>query len=389
MGKAGKTILGLIVLLIVVWAIYQLSSTRTVQEEVANEPVKIGFMAPLTGDVASYGQSIREGVYLAIADLGLEGKVELIEEDTQCDPQLSTNAASKLVSADGVVAIVGETCSSATLAAAPIAEEGGVVMISPSSTSPDIAASGNFIFRTVPSDALQGAFGAKLVSDLGIERLGVLYMNDDYGNGFKDVLLEEVPKLGGHVVAAEAIDRGATDARGQLTKIKAQNPDGLYLILSSEATIGAAVRQVKELEMNVTLIGSEGLNSLTSLEPAGEAADGLLVTSVTAGTSGFLSHFEDVNGKAPGVFAAQAYDAFYGIGMAIKSGAMTSEEIRDYLYNNPFDGATGRIDFDEKGEVTGNYDVLIFDAEAKTFTSTSAEELNAVEELSGNSGNES
>ena len=389
MGNGLKALLWVIAVVVIAWLGWGLFNQGNAPEapsgeaSLSGEPIKIGFMAPLTGGLASYGEGIRDGVKLAIADLGLADRVELIEEDTQCEPELATNAASKLINVDGVVAIIGETCSSPTLAAAPLAEEAKIVMISASATSPDIADAGDFIFRSIPSDALQGSFGAKLVADLGIERLAVLHTNDDYGNGFKDVLLSAVPAQGGLVVAAESVERDAADMRAQLTKLKAQNPDGIYVILNSEATIVGALRQIKELELNATVIGSEGFNAPVVIEAAGEAADGLIVTTVVAGSDAFQARFQETYGKAPGVFAAQAYDAFYALGLALKDGSVTPEAIRDYLYDVQFDGATGPIDFDEKGEVTGNYDVLVFDAEEKTFSSTSAEELLSMEEDTG------
>ena len=154
----------------------------------AKKIVKIGFMAPLTGGAASYGLSIKKGVDLANKETG--SKLQIVYEDSRCSGKDAVNAINKLVSIDKVSAIVCEVCSGATLAAAPIAERNKVVMISSSSTSPNITNAGVYIFRTVPSDALQGDFGAKYVFSKGHRKLAILYSNEEYGMGFTKVLSE-------------------------------------------------------------------------------------------------------------------------------------------------------------------------------------------------------
>ena len=323
--------------------------------EAAPETIKIGFMAPLSGEAASYGESIKRGVDLALQDAGLEN-VELIVEDSKCDGKEAVSAITKLISVDGVVAIVGEVCSGATLAAAPVAEQNKVPMVSSASTSPKISEEA-WVFRTVPSDALQGDFGANLAYDKGYTKLAVLYSNEEYGLGFTNVLTESFEGLGGEVVASEAVDRGAVDIRTQLTKIKDAEPDVIYVISNSPDSVVAALQQIKELGVEAVIFGSEGLKSDAILEGAGDAAEGLVLTSVSSGTTTFAEQHEAAYGEGPGPFAAQAYDAYTAIAAAIETGASTGEAIRDALFTVEFDGASGSIAFDENGDVSGNYDV--------------------------------
>ena len=313
--------------------------------------VKLGWMGPLSGDAASYGESIKRGVELAIDDSGLEN-IEITFEDSQCDASAAVKAVNKLISIDGVQTIIGEVCSGATLAAAPIAESSKVVLISASSTSPDITNAGDFIFRSVPSDALQGKFGAELVYNERHRKLAVLYSNEEYGLGFNNVLRENFQ---GEIVASEAVERGSTDLRTQLTKIKDSGADAIYIISNSPDTAAAALRQIKELGINSAVFGSEGLKSpeIASLN----AAEGLIVTSVSFGTDDFTRKHRERYGIDPGPFAAQGYDAFIAIAMAIKKGAKTGEEIRDGLYETRFQGVSGNINFDTNGDVSGNYNV--------------------------------
>lgn len=325
--------------------------------QVNDNTVVVGWMGPLSGDAASYGESILKGAKLAFKDEGLD--VKLVTEDSKCDGKEAVSAINKLVSVDKVVVVLGEVCSGATLAAAPIAEQNGVSMISASSTSPEISDAGDYIFRTVPSDALQGAFGAELVAAQGHTKLAVLHGNEDYGIGFKSVLEENFPLEGGEVVAAEAFTRGSVDMRTQLTKIKNSGADSIYIISNSPDSGVAALKQIEELGLEVAVFGSEGLKSDDVLKGAGKAAEGLVLTSVSGGSSSFVARHQQEYNEAPGPFAAQGYDAAKAVALVIKNGAKTAEEIKDALYSVSFGGASGSISFDTDGDVEGNYDVFV------------------------------
>ena len=141
---------------------------------ITQQPIKIGFMGPLSGEAASYGESILEGVQLSFDNSNddlVRSKVELIVEDSKCDPKEAVSAVNKLISVDNVQVIIGEVCSSATLAAAAIARDNGVAMISAASTSPEISKFQN-VFRTVPSDEFQGIFGAEYAASKGYSKMG-------------------------------------------------------------------------------------------------------------------------------------------------------------------------------------------------------------------------
>jgi branched-chain amino acid transport system substrate-binding protein len=327
-------------------------------EEPAEEIIKIGFMGPLTGDAASYGESIRRGVELAMVEANLQG-VEVVFEDSQCAGPTAVSAINKLITVNNVVAVVGEVCSGASLAAAPVAEQNGVVMISPASTSPEITNAGDYIFRVAPSDALQGAFGAELVYNNNHKTLAILYSNEEYGVGFEEVLRTRYEELGGEVVASEPFSTEATDVRTELAKIKAKKPDALYIISNAPSLAAAALKEARELGITAARYGSEGLKSPDILESAGESAEGLVVTSVSSGTSDFIAKHNAAYGIDPGPFSAQGYDAFRALVLALDRGARTGAEIKDALYAITFEGASGAISFDENGDVSGIYEILV------------------------------
>ena len=289
--------------------------------------INIGVMLPLSGDASTYGISARKGAELAYKELGLKKeKVNLVFEDSQCDGKNAVNAINKLINVEKVVAVLGELCSSATLAVAPIAEKNKVVLISPGSTSPKITTAGDYIFRTIPTDARQGVFAANLLKKEKVKRLAVLYPNEDYGKGFNGILTDSFKKIGGKVVASESFERGSTDLRTQLTKIKSKRPKALFLISNSPDAAIAALRQIKELRLKVRLFGSEGLKAKEIASASG--ANGLIITSVTPGTKKFNNAHQKFFGEAAGTFSAQAYDAIASINEAIKKKARTGVAIK-------------------------------------------------------------
>lgn len=319
--------------------------------------VKIGFMGPLSGAAASYGQGIKKGIEIAQKDLDkdLGMKVEIIYEDSKCANQEASSAINKLVKSDKVVAVIGEVCSGATLAAAPVAEQNKVVMISPSSTSPDISKSGDFIFRTVPSDALQGAFAADMIKKEGLSKLAILYVQDQYGEGFKKVLSAKFKELGGEVVAEAPAPPKSVDVKSQVANIQSKNPDAVFIISNSPDMAIQALKQMKELGLKAKIFGSEGLKYPKIVESP--ASEGLTVTAVTSGSASFLKKHQEIHKSEPGPFAAQGYDAYKAIISAVKEGAKSGPEIKDKLYKLQFDGASGSIKFDQNGDISGNYDI--------------------------------
>ena len=198
-----KYIVGIIIVAVLMWGAFNVfkggapsptDEGATKKESVAGETstegkIKIGFMGPLTGDASTYGESIKRGVDLAWKQWR-QDNVEIIYEDSKCEAKEAATAANKLISLDHVVAIIGEACSSATLAAAPVANENKVILISPASTSPELTDAGEFVFRTIPSDALQGYFAAKLVYDKGYRKLAVFYIKkaeDGYNHSSQNI----------------------------------------------------------------------------------------------------------------------------------------------------------------------------------------------------------
>lgn len=320
--------------------------------------VKVGVMAPLSGSSKSQGEDMRRAVQLAQKELGLE-KVEFIFEDSKCEGKAASAAITKLINTDTVVAVIGGVCPEATAAAASVAEQNKVVIISPATTASTLSDAGDFVFRTIPSDASQAVFAANLAYQKGARKLAVLHTSDDYGAAFSDVLKEAFPKLGGEVVASERVTPGLVSVKAQLTKIKAADPDGLYIISNSPTTAAAALKQVRDLNLNIRVFGSEGLKNDQVIAGAKGAAENLVVSSVSQGSDPFIELYKKEFGLEPGLFAAQTYDAVQILAVAFRDKARTGEEIRDALYGISLSGVSGRIEFDQKGDIQGSYNVFV------------------------------
>ena len=296
----------------------------------ADSRLKIGVILPLSGDTASYGISVKRGIELALADERATGlsNVEVIYEDGHCEGRSAANAANKLISLNKVNLILGEVCSGATLAVAPLAARKRVPLITPASTSPEISKVGAWMFRTIPSDALQGAFASALMKNCGFREIAVLYPNEDYGIGFKKVFEKNVRENGGQITASETFERGSVDLRAQITKVRESKPAAVFLICNSPDSALAAIRQIRELGVKVPIYGSEGIKTKETAELP--EAQGVIVTSVSAGNAAFTARIKSTYGEDPGPYAAQGYDAMKTASLAIRAAGPkpTPEDLR-------------------------------------------------------------
>ena len=156
-------------------------------------------------------------------------------------------------------------------------------------------------------------------------------------------------------MASESFERSSVDLRTQLSKIRKAKPQAIFIISNSPDSAVAALKQIKQLGIKAKIYGSEGLKGPEVA--AVKTAQGLTITSVSAGTSKFASEYMDEYGLAAEPFSPQGYDAFTAIAKTLAGGAKTGTEIKDALYKESFKGASGDIEFDSDGEVTGSYDV--------------------------------
>jgi len=323
--------------------------------------IKIGAILPLTGDAAQWGIPPLRGAELAVQEINssnfLNSKISLIVEDGKCDPKEGVSAFNKLVSINKVRLIMGEVCSSVTLAIAPIAEKNKILLISPASTNPKISEAGDYIFRVIPSDALRGKVFAEYVFNKGYRKVGIIYINNEGGKGNRDSFKKRFEELGGQIVIEERYEPGATDMRTQLTKIKNVYPE-VVMVVSYPSDTPILMKQAKELGLNTPLyFQTEAVEDPNVLREAGNAAEGVIYI-LPAPAEGekpneFIQRYEKAYGKKPELFAAEAYDIIWLIANAIKeTGKTDPTSIKDYLYTvKDYPGASGVITFDKNGDV--------------------------------------
>jgi branched-chain amino acid transport system substrate-binding protein len=292
----------------------------------AADEIVIGEYGSLTGNDATFGQSTKEGVELALSQLqggqqmGAIGglKVRTVVEDDQGRPEEAVTVVKKLINQDQVCSVIGEVASSRSIAAAPVCQEAGVPMISPSSTNPKVTQQGNYIFRMCFIDPFQGTVMAKFAAiNLKLKNVAILEAADqDYSVGLTQYFSEAFTSLGGTIAGGkpQAYQANDTDFRSQLTAIKALNPQAIY-VPGYYTGVGLIARQARELGIKVPLLGGDGWESEKLLEIGGDALNGcyysnhFAVDNPDPRLQGFIKAYKDKFGKEPDAIGGLAYDA--------------------------------------------------------------------------------
>ncbi|MFJ7737982.1 ABC transporter substrate-binding protein [Lysinibacillus sp. NPDC097287] len=309
------------------------------------DTIKIGGNLELSGSVASYGSSIALGAELAIKEIndagGIDGKkIEFIKVDNKSENAEATSAAIKLAEKDKVVAMLAPATSGNTVATVQIANQYKIPIVTGSGTAPNITVNDDgsvneYAFRTCFIDPFQGTVAANFASaELGAKNVAIFADNaSDYAKGLAAAFNETITKNGGKVVAEDAYVAKDADFRTQLTRIKAANPDFIFIPGYYEE-VGLIVKQARELGITVPLMGADGWDSPTLVELAGP--DALNNTFITNHYSSedpeqkiqdFVTAFKKANGdKSPDAFNALGYDSIYYIADAIKRAGSTDGE---------------------------------------------------------------
>lgn len=327
------------------------------------QEVTIGAMLPLTGDVANWGQDTMDGINLALEEANKTSEkyhFRVISEDSKGSEKDGALAARKLISVDKVPVIIGDNVSGPTMAAAPIADKNKVVLLSPSASTPKLSGVSEYFFRIYPSDTAEGSFMADAAyRKLSLRNVAVMYINNDFGVGLKDVFTKEFAAFGGKITASIAYDRDQTDFRSHLTRVKETSPDGLYLA-GYYSDGGLILKQAKQLALGCRMLGSTTHEDPKLLTSAGDAANGLVypystgfdAKSEDATAKEFLAKFKAKYGKDPGLVAALGYDCTRLIIRAVEEREPSANGIRQYFKDaKNFAGAAGDITFDENGDV--------------------------------------
>ena len=328
----------------------------------AQDTIKVGEYASLTGKEASFGQQSHKGLTLAIEELNAAGgvlgkKLELITEDNQTKPGESATAVKKLISRDKVVALIGEVASGRSLEAAPIAQAAKIPMIAPAATNPKVTQTGNYIFRVCFIDPFQGTVMAKFAqTDLKAKKVAVLSsVSNAYSVGLAKFFKETFTANGGIIVSEKNFSEGDKDFRAQLTAVKAAGADAVF-VPSYYTEAALIARQARDLGLNVPFFGGDGWVADQLLEIGGEALNGCYYSTHFSPENkdpvvqAFVKKFKARWGanENPDAFAALGYDAAYVLVDAIKrAGSTEGPKLRNALAaTKNFSGVTGVTNID-------------------------------------------
>ncbi|HHW66880.1 MAG TPA: ABC transporter substrate-binding protein [Epulopiscium sp.] len=335
------------------------SSSQGSESSGANaDVIKIGGIAPLTGDVAVYGVAADNGVKLAIEEInangGLLGKqIQYVVYDDKGDPTEAVNAYKKLTSNDKVDAIVGAVTSKPTLTVIPLAAKDGIPIITPTATALEVTSAGPNIFRACFIDPYQGEVMAKFaVEELGASKAAIIYNTaDDYSVGVAEAFKEAVEGYGTQVVSFEGYNGDDKDFKAVLTNVKSQGPDVLF-IPDYYNRVGLIAQQAKEVGITATLLGADGWDGVIGVNP--DAVEGAYFCNhystddAAEEVQNFLKVYKEKYNEDPVSFAALGYDAMKILAAAIeKAGSTDKDAVVKALAETDITSVTGKITFDE------------------------------------------
>lgn len=360
------------------------------------DAVKIGALMPMTGDLQAYGETSLNGINLAVDQINEAGGVlgrplAVSVGDTQTAAQPSIDAAQKLVSVEGVSALIGALSSGNTIPVAKsVASSNQVLQISSASTSPVITTleDNDFLFRTVPSDAFQGVALAEIAREKGLENLAIIYVNNDYGQGLAESLQAAFESAGGTVSGMVPYEQGQASYRGELQQLADGGAEALTLIGYPENGI-TILKQSLEEGFFDRFVFTDGMKAPEIIDAIGadflEGAFGTVPQSATESEAyeTFTSAYEAAYGELPPKpYIDTSYDAVMLLALAIEqAGSTEGPAIRDALRevaNAPgteirpgeweqaiaaiqsgedvdYVGASGAVEFDDNGDVAGSF----------------------------------
>lgn len=321
---------------------------------------KIGAVIPLTGEVATYGEALKRGFDIAVAEHG--DQFTVIYEDSKADPKTGVSGLQKLISRDNVEAVLGDATSGVCLALGPIAQQQKKVLLITIATSDKLGDAGDYIFRTAPPNALQASLAADfLTGQLKAKNIAILAKDNPYATNLADVFRHIAPQKGATLVYDERYAEDTKDFRDLVTKLAAKSPEAVFVPGNYEE-VAQILRTAKELGLSTKFIGTDGAYSPKLVELSAGAAEGFYLTmlSVDEGSAmykRFREEFMKRHKQEPDVFSAYGYEGATMLMETFGKAASTNRPIKELLTSESFTTMTGEARFDEKNALRRNYGV--------------------------------
>jgi branched-chain amino acid transport system substrate-binding protein len=332
--------------------------------------VKIGHAGPLTGGIAHLGKDDENGVHLAVDEaterkVKIGGKVikfEMMSEDDQADPKMGPTIAQKFVDAK-VAGVVGHLNSGVTIPASAVYNQAGIPMISGSATNPKLTEQGfKVVFRTVGRDDQQGPAIAQYLANMKVKKVAIADDATAYGEGLANEVEKTLKAAGVQVVAREKATDKTTDFKAILTKMKGKAPDAVFYG-GMDATGGPMVKQARELGIKSVFSFGDGACTDEMAKLAGAAAEGLICSQAGLPASAASKEFNDAFKAKYGDVKQYAPFFYDAVGLLIaamqKADSTDPAKYLPELQKISYNGATGKIEFDEKGD-RKNAEITIF-----------------------------
>lgn len=345
----------------------------------ADNVIKIGHVAPITGSIAHLGKQNENGALLAVEEINKAGLtingqklvLKLVPEDDAADPKTATQVAQKLVDAK-VVAVVGHLNSGTSIPASKIYSDAGITQISPSATNPNYTKQGfKTTYRVVATDAEQGpALANYVANNLKAKVVAIIDDSTQYGKGLADEFEKTVKEAGIKVLAREATNDKATDFKAVLTKVKAGKPD-VIMYGGMDATGGPLTKQAQELGIQAKIVGGDGMCTEKLPDLAGDAVKNVVCSeaamALTKMKNGpeFQKKYKERFNIDVDIYAPFSYDAVYVIVDAMKrANSVETAKILAVMPQTNFEGLIGNIAFENNGDLKDGI-ITIYDYKDK------------------------
>jgi branched-chain amino acid transport system substrate-binding protein len=328
----------------------------------AQAEVLIGVVGPMTGKVAVGGEQIQRGTELAVADINAAGgvlgeKVRVITADDFCDPAQAVIAARKLAS-EGVVGVFGSYCSGATIAESEVFEKAGILQITPAASNPMITELGRAnVFRVISRDDADGIVAGNYLADhWSDKKIAILHDDTTFGKGLADLTRKQLHQRGVKEAIYQAYAPGNNDYSAEIAALQAANIDVLY-VGGYHTEVALIARAARDRGYSVQLVSGNDMATEEVDLIAGPAAEGILFTYVAdprrnPEAAPVVERFQAEYFEPEG-YTLFSYGAVQAWAQAVeKAGSLKLKAVIASLRNNQFDTVLGRIDLDEKGDLT-------------------------------------
>ncbi|MDF2569762.1 MAG: hypothetical protein K0R55_1366 [Sporomusa sp.] len=368
MGRYLKAVGILVMVLMMVGLFAGCGDNIKASNTSSSQALKIGLVYELTGNTASYGKTSINGAQLAFKEINAKGgvlgkQIELVVADNKGEPSEAANAMTKLITQDKVIAVTGFSVSSCGIAGGAVAEANKIPLVAASTTNPRVTLNENtgkakdWVFRACFIDPLQGTVAANFaLNTLKVKNVAIMTdTSADYSKGLTQVFKAAFTKGGGTIIAEEAFLQKDQDFKSILTKIKAANPEMIYLPAYYEE-VGKLIKQARELGITASFMGGDGWDSPKLVELAGPDAlnrtyitNSFTIEDTSPKCKAFVEEYQKAYGLLPDSTAVLAYDAAYILVDGIKRANSTDpEKIRQALAaTKDIELATGKLSIDE------------------------------------------